>query len=120
VSIAGYQAWELYNHLDYLGQPGMTWENRGGRLGWHVDHRWPVSSFSVPIPEGVPGHKKALHAIGAKCWAFTNLQPMWAAENIAKSDRLPDPNEPNPIEARMREPGYKLNMEKFRAQFERP
>jgi hypothetical protein len=54
----------------------MSWENRSE---WHIDHRRPVSSFnflSVDDPEFL------------ECWALSNLQPLWAADNIRKGNAL--------------------------------
>ena len=54
----------------------MNWQNHGA---WHIDYILPVSSFSFTKPED----KDFL-----KCWALDNLQPLWAADNIRKRDRL--------------------------------
>ena len=48
----------------------MTWENYGTR--WHVDHITPLSAFE-------PGDMAA--------WCLSNLRPLWAEANIAKSNR---------------------------------
>lgn len=66
----------LRAHLEALFQPGMTWENYG-RV-WHVDHIKPCSLFDFTNPDEV-----------AACFALSNLQPLWAAENIRKSDTYP-------------------------------
>jgi hypothetical protein len=56
--------------------PGMTWENYGYR-GWHFDHIRPLSSFDLT---DIDQFKMAVH--------FSNLQPLWAAENFAKHNKL--------------------------------
>jgi hypothetical protein len=53
----------------------MTWENYG-RKGWHIDHKKPISCFDLNDQEQL---KEACH--------YTNLQPMWAIENIKKGGR---------------------------------
>lgn len=64
---------EAKNHIESLFQPGMSWANWGLR-GWHIDHKRPISSFDYTDPNWV---FKASH--------YTNLQPLWALENLTKS-----------------------------------
>ncbi len=61
---------ELKPYLENQFQPGMSWENYGE---WHIDHIMPLSSFDLTDRKQF---KKACH--------FTNLQPLWAEDNIAK------------------------------------
>ena len=56
----------------------MTWENHG-RYGWHIDHIMPCSSFDLTDPE----QQK-------KCFHYTNLQPLWAHENMSKGAKIPN------------------------------
>jgi hypothetical protein len=63
------------SHLESLFQPGMTWENYGCK-GWHIDHITPLNAFDLCDLQQV---KKACH--------YMNLQPLWAKDNISKSDR---------------------------------
>lgn len=65
---------ELIAHLTALLEPGMMWENYGD---WHVDHKIPCAHFNLLDPEEV-----------RRCFHFTNLRPLWAVENIRKSDRI--------------------------------
>lgn len=60
-------------HLESLFQEGMTWENRGF-YGWHIDHIRPCSSFDFTDPEQQ-----------RECFHYTNLQPLWAHDNLVKS-----------------------------------
>lgn len=68
---------ELIKHIEKLFLPGMTWQNRGhhGTSVWHIDHRRPCASFDLTDP-----------AQQAECFHFTNLQPLWAVDNIRKGD----------------------------------
>jgi DNA-binding transcriptional MerR regulator len=68
----GCTAKELKRHLESQFRPGMTWEN-WGRSGWHIDHIKPLVSFDLADPEQV---REACH--------YTNLQPLWASENMSK------------------------------------
>jgi hypothetical protein len=54
---------------------GMSWSNRSQ---WHIDHIIPCSAFN-------------LHDEGQQRIAFhyTNMRPVWAADNLAKKDRIP-------------------------------
>ena len=61
---------ELKQHLEKQFQSGMTWENQGQ---WHIDHIIPLSKFDL-TDRGQ--FLKACH--------FSNLQPLWAKDNIAK------------------------------------
>lgn len=78
-SILGCSFEELKAHLESKFQPGMTWDNRG-MYGWHVDHVLPLSSASDR--EGI---EKLCH--------YTNLQPLWAEDNWAKNDKMPEDEE---------------------------
>lgn len=65
---------EVRAHLESKFLPGMTWENCG-RNGWHIDHDRPCKSFDFTDP-----------AQQRLCFRFTNLKPLWEADNISKSD----------------------------------
>lgn len=67
---------ELKTHLESMWQPGMTWENHGVHC-WHIDHIYPLSKSDLVNPEEL---RKACH--------YTNLQPLWWQDNIAKGARL--------------------------------
>lgn len=69
---------QLRHHLESKFQTGMSWTNYGVR-GWHIDHQRPLASFNISNPDE---QKVAFH--------YTNLQPLWAVENIRKNSRLPD------------------------------
>lgn len=64
-------------HIESQFQEEMTWENHGIN-GWHIDHIIPVKFFI----ENSKNPWEANH--------YTNLRPLWAIDNIIKSDRMPD------------------------------
>jgi len=63
---------EFKIYLESKFDKGMNWDNYG--TAWHVDHIRPVASFNLsdPTEQG-------------KCFHHTNLQPLWAEENMVKS-----------------------------------
>lgn len=66
----------LKNHLEEQFKPGMTWENMGE---WHIDHIVPLSWFNGLLHN--PEYQRiAFH--------WTNLQPLWAKENLKKHNRF--------------------------------
>jgi len=66
---------ELKTHLESKFQPGMTWDNWSFE-GWHIDHIKPLASFDLT------DRKQLLLACH-----YTNLQPLWAFDNLSKGDR---------------------------------
>lgn len=67
---------ELKSHLEKQFTKKMTWEKfMAGEI--HIDHIIPQSNFSL----WEPGEAK-------KCWSLSNLRPMWARENIQKSNKV--------------------------------
>ena len=73
--LVGYSHEDLRVHLERQFLKGMSWENMGE---WHIDHIIPLSSFTITGPDD-PELKRA--------WGLANLRPLWAADNIAKSDK---------------------------------
>ena len=65
----------LIQHLENLFKVGMTWENYGH---WHIDHIRPDCSFN---------YKSVEDEEFQKCWALSNLQPLWAEENLRKGGK---------------------------------
>jgi hypothetical protein len=66
-----FQQFKLY--IEQRFQKGMTWENRSE---WHLDHIIPVSSA-----------KSEQEII--KLNHYTNFRPLWAKENLRKSNKMP-------------------------------
>lgn len=65
---------EFKAHLEKQFTEGMNWDNYGQ---WHIDHIKPLSAFDLTN----------LSELAEACH-FTNMQPLWAAENISKNDKL--------------------------------
>jgi hypothetical protein len=71
---------ELKVHIERQFKPGMSWNNYGrgwnkkGMQEWHIDHIIPCSKFDLTN-----------EIEQRKCFHFTNLQPLWASENLNKS-----------------------------------
>jgi hypothetical protein len=67
---------ELRLHLENKFQPGMTWDN--WKIdGWHIDHIKPLASFDLTDTNQL---QEATH--------FSNLQPLWWFDNLAKQDKI--------------------------------
>lgn len=71
--LIGCDVQELKIHLEKLFKLGMSWDNYGK---WHIDHIKPLSLFDLTKEEEL---KKACN--------FSNLQPLWAEENIKKGNK---------------------------------
>lgn len=79
VNVLGFDVPQLRSHLEQQFTEGMTWERfLAGEI--HIDHVIPVSFFN-------PGSTDSLEF--RMCWNLKNLQPLWAADNLTKSDTLP-------------------------------
>ena len=71
---------ELKAHLESLFQTGMSWDNYGE---WHIDHIIPLASAKVDCFDQTIANLTRLNH-------YTNLQPLWAADNLAKGDSMGD------------------------------
>ena len=67
---------EFITYFESKFQEGMTWKN-WCRNGWHIDHVIPLSSFNLS------NRKEFLKAVH-----YTNLQPLWAKDNMKKSNKI--------------------------------
>lgn len=68
------ESFRLYMESKF--ESGMSWDNYG-RKGWHIDHIMPCSIFDLTNPEHVK-----------RCFHFSNMQPLWEADNWAKGNKL--------------------------------
>ena len=68
-------------HIERQFTKGMTWENHGE---WHYDHIIPISSAQTEEEVIKLNH-------------YTNFQPLWAEDNIRKSNKI----EPTQIKLRI-------------------
>lgn len=64
---------QLKGYLELKFLPGMTWNNHS-QHGWHIDHIKPLSLG------------KSFAEISKLCH-YTNLQPMWAKDNLQKYNK---------------------------------
>jgi len=76
IELLGCTALKAKEHIEKQFKEGMTWENHGF-YGWHIDHIIPCASFDLTDPK----QQK-------KCFHYTNLQPLWAKENISKGAKI--------------------------------
>jgi hypothetical protein len=65
---------EFKAHIESQFLPRMSWDNRSE---WHIDHIMPVSMANTYDEVVRLNHYK-------------NLRPMWASDNIRKSDKIGD------------------------------
>lgn len=63
----------LMYHVQCQFRNGMNWDNYGK---WHIDHIKPCASFDLADPD----QQK-------ECFHYTNLQPLWAKDNLKKSNK---------------------------------
>lgn len=71
LSLLGCTMAEFMVHLEKQFKPGMSFDNYGK---WHIDHKIPCALFDLTKPE-----QQAI------CFHHTNLQPLWAVDNLVKN-----------------------------------
>lgn len=75
MALLGCSTEQLMRHLERQFVEGMSWNNRG--TAWHVDHILPCASFDLSDAEQQ-----------RRCFHWSNLQPLFASENISKGDKI--------------------------------
>lgn len=70
MKLCGCSLEKLKQHLESQFTDGMSWDNKGE---WHIDHVKPCAAFDLTDVE----QQK-------ECFHFTNLQPLWALDNLKK------------------------------------
>lgn len=69
----GAPLWHVRQHIEAQWKEGMSWANYGS---WHVDHITPVCAYDAA---------DEVHCLAMCHWS--NLQPLWGHENLAKGGR---------------------------------
>lgn len=64
----------LMGYLEAKFNKNMSWDNYGE---WHIDHIIPCSKFDLSTFENQ-----------CKCFHYSNLQPLWAKDNLSKNDSI--------------------------------
>ena len=72
IELIGCSSEEIKVLLERKFTGGMSWDNYGK---WHIDHKIPLSSAK---------NQEELY----KLCHFTNLQPMWASDNLIKGAKI--------------------------------
>tara|TARA_Y100000294_G_C8488599_1_gene309814 strand:- start:63 stop:929 length:867 start_codon:yes stop_codon:yes gene_type:complete len=67
---------QFYPHP--LTGKNMSWNNHG-KYGWHIDHIIPFATIKDDELGNIEVQKKIMH--------YSNLQPLWAKENLKKGGR---------------------------------
>lgn len=86
LDLLGAQSWQdVFDHFEALFTPGMTWQNHGGghngKKEWHIDHIKPIDYF-------IKNKDFALLEVQKECFNISNLQPLWAKDNLSKSNSI--------------------------------
>lgn len=76
IKLLGCNYEEYKNHIESQFKDGMSW-NEVEKSNIHIDHIIPCSKFDLTKEE----EQK-------KCFHYTNLQPLWAKENLSKAAKV--------------------------------
>jgi hypothetical protein len=81
-TLTGYTLDQLKQHLEKQFLSGMSWENMGK---WHIHHETPKSVFNYQTQDDLDFKR---------CWALSNLRPLWSFDNKSKHNKLDKPFQP--------------------------
>ena len=76
IKLLGCSISELKFYLEGKFQEGMSWDNWKSD-GWHIDHAIPLAYYDL----------QDKNQLALACH-YTNLQPLWAKENISKGAKI--------------------------------
>jgi len=83
--LVGYTLDELKQHIEKQFTEGMSWgEFNKGNI--HIDHIIPIKAFNF---------KSADDMDFRRCWALSNLQPLWKRDNLTKQAKIDKPFQPS-------------------------
>lgn len=74
--ILPYSLDDLMRRLESKFKLGMSWKNYGE---WEIDHIIPDCHFNYARPTDDAFQE---------CWALSNLQPLWGADNLSKGGKI--------------------------------
>ena len=74
IELLGCSINQVRKHLEAQFQAGMTWDNHGD---WHIDHIKPCAAFDL-----------ADERQQRECFHYSNLQPLWAQDNLRKGAKV--------------------------------
>ncbi|MGC1550833.1 MAG: hypothetical protein WA777_20110 [Rhodanobacter sp.] len=74
-SVCGFTIAQFVEHFEQLFTDGMSW-NAFSHGEIHIDHIRPQALFDMNNVDQV-----------RECWALSNLQPLWAVDNLRKGAR---------------------------------
>jgi hypothetical protein len=76
IQLLGCSVEDLKTYLENNFKNGMNWENYGTD-GWHIDHIKPCALFNLTKEQDQ-----------LLCFNYTNLQPLWAKDNLQKGKKF--------------------------------
>jgi len=82
LNLLGAQSWEQIQHyIESQFLEGMFWDNHGE---WHIDHHKPVDWF-------IKNKDLTKEEVQKECFNYLNLRPLWAIDNLKKSNKWEEP-----------------------------